>query len=137
MTTPWTLAPPDGDRPPRTWRAVAALLAFWWGATGLLIVLQRSASTRLAALALTTATVPAGLLLLRRARGAWTPRAAVESFAGGALLWTAVSASLYGGWVVGWTLDRPADAALARRAVAGVAAAAPGALVAAALVAAL
>ncbi len=137
MTTPWTLArPAAGEAPARTWRAVAAVLAFWWGATGLLIALQRSAGTRLAALALTVVTVPAGLLLRRRARDAWSPHAAVPAFGGGALLWTAVSASFYGGWVVGRPLAVADDATTLLRAADAIAATGYNALLAGALLAA-
>ncbi len=137
MTTPWTLTPPHaGEAPTRTWRAVAAVLLFWWGATGLLITMQRSAGTRLAGLLLTAAAVPAGLLLLRRARRGWAARDAVLSFAGGALLWTAVSASLYGGWVVGYPLRLAADAGALWRAGDAIAATGYNGLFAAALLAA-
>ena len=136
MTTPWPLPrPPAGEPPARTWHAVAAVLAFWWGATGLLIALQRSEGTRLGALLLTVATVPCGLRLLRRARGDWSPGAALSSFAGGALLWTAVSASLYGGWVVGRPLGASAGAPALLRAADAIAATGYNALLAAALLA--
>jgi len=108
-------ARPARVRGGRTWRAVALVLAFWWAATGLLIALQRSAGSRVGALVLTLVAAPLGLWLVVRARRAWTERAAVASFFGGALLWTAVSAAFYGGWVVGPTIGAPrAGDALAR-----------------------
>lgn len=101
----------------RTWRSVALVLGFWWAATGLLIVLQRSTGSRVGALALALVAAPLGLWLVARARHAWTERAAVASFFGGALLWTAVSAAFYGGWIVGPTMRAPrAGDALARAA---------------------
>jgi putative photosynthetic complex assembly protein 2 len=82
------------------------------------------------------ASVPGGLWLMRRARGDASPRAALSSFAGGALLWTAVSASLYGGWVVGRPLGAAADAPTLLRAADAIAATGYNALLAAALLAA-
>lgn len=96
---------PRADVAPRVGRtalrAIGAVVLFWWGATGALIALQRSAGTRLGALALALLTIPAGLWLIARARDRWDERAVIASFFGGALLWTSVSAAFYGGWIVG------------------------------------
>jgi putative photosynthetic complex assembly protein 2 len=43
-----------------------------------------------------------------RARHRTTPGGAVESFVGGALLWTAAAGALYGGWIVGAVNTAPA-----------------------------
>lgn len=85
----------------RTWRALLLVLAFWWGATGILIALQRSAGSRVAALVLSIAAAAGGFLLLVRSAERRDERGQVESFLGGALLWTCVQAAFYGGWVVG------------------------------------
>lgn len=82
--------------------AAAGVLVFWWGATGVLLALQRSAHTRLVALAVAVAAGAGGLALtagVRRARAG--AGAAAGGVLAGALLWTAVSAAFYGGWVVG------------------------------------
>ncbi len=115
--------------------AVALLLLFWWGATGLLIVLQRSAGTRLAALVLALASAPAGVALVVRARGRTDDRGEIASFFGGALLWTCVSAAFYGGWIVGRPLDVSTGAPTMLRALDAVAATAHSAVLAAALLA--
>jgi putative photosynthetic complex assembly protein 2 len=116
--------------------AVALLLLFWWGATGLLIVLQRSAGTRLAALTLAILSGPVGLTLVARARARTDDRGEIASFFGGALLWTCVSAAFYGGWVVGRPLDVSDAAPTLMRALDAIAATAHSAVLAAALLAA-
>jgi putative photosynthetic complex assembly protein 2 len=129
---------PTGGRP-RAARPVAAavalLLLFWWGATGLLIVLQRSAGTRLAALVLALASAPAGLALVVHARARTDDRGEIASFFGGALLWTSVSAAFYGGWVVGRPLDVGTNAPTMLRALDAVAATSHSAVLAATVLA--
>jgi putative photosynthetic complex assembly protein 2 len=83
----------------------AAVVGFWWAATGVLLALQRSAGTRVAALAVAVAAGALGLRLTARVRDSAARPSAWRDGAGavlaGALLWTAVSAAFYGGWVVG------------------------------------
>lgn len=86
---------------------VAAVLLFWWGVTGVLLALQRSAGTRLLALGLAIAAAGGGLALTARVRRVAGPEpggsagAAAAAVLAGALLWTCVSAAFYGGWIVG------------------------------------
>ena len=115
--------------------AVVLLLLFWWGATGLLIVLQRSAGTRLAALVLALASAPAGFALVVRARGRTDDRGEIASFFGGAFLWTCVSAAFYGGWVVGRAPQAGVGATTMQRALDAVAATSHSAVLAAGLLA--
>ena len=116
--------------------AVGMLLLFWWGATGLLIVLQRSAGSRMAALLLAAMSGPLGLAIVARARARRDDRNEIASFFGGALLWTCVSAAFYGGWVVGHPLELAADASSIARAVDAIAATSHSAVLAAVLLAA-
>lgn len=82
--------------------AAGAVLAFWWGATGVLFALQRSTHTRVVALAVAVAAGTGGLALTARVRRARPgARTAAGGVLAGALLWTAVSAAFYSGWVVG------------------------------------
>ena len=115
--------------------AVALLLLFWWGATGLLIALQRSTGTRLAALVLALASAPAGFALIVRGRARTDDRGEIASFFGGALLWTCVSAAFYGGWVVGRPSAVDAGAPTMLRALDAVAATSHSAVLAAGLLA--
>jgi hypothetical protein len=80
--------------------AALAVLVFWWGATGVLLALQRSAYTRLAALAVAAAAAAAGVALTMRARRAGDGAGAgAGAVLAGALLWTAVSAAFTAaGW---------------------------------------
>jgi putative photosynthetic complex assembly protein 2 len=106
----------------------AAVVLFWWGATGILLALQRSAGTRLIALALAAAAGALGLWATARDRDAagadaTTALAGARAVLAGALLWTCVSAAFYGGWVVGPDVAPPAaGAAPLARAVRAVAA---------------
>ncbi len=77
------------------------VLAFWWLATGTLLAAQREGTGRLVAAAIGVVAAAGGAWLLARSRAWPEPRDVVQSFLGGGLLWTAVSAALYGGWVVG------------------------------------
>lgn len=133
-----TEALPDG-RTVRARRPVAVavglLLLFWWGATGLLIVLQRSAGSRMAALLLAAVSAPLGLALVARARARSDDRSEIASFFGGALLWTCVSAAFYGGWVVGHPLDVDVHATSIARALDAIAATSYSAALAAVLLA--
>jgi putative photosynthetic complex assembly protein 2 len=130
---------PAAARPSRArggaWRALLLVLAFWWGATGLLIALQRSAGSRAAALALAAAAGAGGYWLLARARARQDERGAVQSFLGGALLWTCVQGAFYGGWVVGLGPQAPTDAPVLVRAVDAILATSYSALLTAALLA--
>ena len=139
MTAPPLAAPtpPSGGA---TWRSrlpagvtaaalAAAVLLFWWGATGILLALQRSAGTRVLALALAGAAGGVGLTLAARLGAARSGPASESAGAGaravlaGALLWTCVSAAFYGGWVVGPAVAAPgADTPALARAVRAVAA---------------
>jgi putative photosynthetic complex assembly protein 2 len=121
----------------------AAVVGFWWAATGVLLALQRSAGTRVAALAVAVAAGALGLRLTARVRasaarpGAWRDGAA--AVLAGALLWTAVSAAFYGGWVVGPAVPPALSAAGAPallRAVGAITATAYSTALAAALLAA-
>ena len=82
-------------------QALVVVCGFWWFATGITIAMQRSEETRLAGALIATALGAAGLWLLVAARDEETPRGALRSFLGGALLWGWVSALFYGGWVMG------------------------------------
>ncbi|MGZ8378105.1 MAG: DUF3623 family protein [Gemmatirosa sp.] len=95
------------------WWAASAVVAFWWLATGVLVVVQRGAAARVGALAAATALGVVGALLVARNRSVLTPRGAVRSFFGGALLWLWVAATLYGGWVVGVAAVAPAVSGVA------------------------
>jgi putative photosynthetic complex assembly protein 2 len=127
-----------------------AVVLFWWGATGVLLALQRSAGTRLLALALAAGAAAAGLWLTARvaagARGGDDATGDVADAAAGdaagagaravlagALLWTCVSAAFYGGWVVGPPVAPPADAGTLGRAARAVAATGYSAVLALAL----
>ena len=125
-----TLAPAPAPGP---WRArirpvllTLAVVLFWWGATGVLLALQHSAGTRALALALAAGAGVGGLALADRARGDAGAGGGVRAVLGGALLWTAVSATFYGGWLVGPAAVAPAgapgEAATFARAAAAVAA---------------
>ncbi len=81
--------------------AAAGVLAFWYGVTGLLLALERSAATRLLALVLAVVAAAVGVACVRAARGGTGAGAGARAVLGGALLWTCVSATFYGGWVVG------------------------------------
>ncbi|GJG86857.1 hypothetical protein tb265_20380 [Gemmatimonadetes bacterium T265] len=124
----------------RALAAAAGVLAFWYGATGLLLALERSDATRLLALGLAVAAAVAGAACVRAgARGAGAG-AAARAVLGGALLWVCVSATFYGGWVVGPAplgtvapADAGAGAPSLARAAAAVAATAYSSLLAAAL----
>jgi putative photosynthetic complex assembly protein 2 len=118
-----------------TARAVLLVLAFWWGATGLLIALQRSAGSRAAALGLALLAAPAGCWLVARARDELSESAAVRSFLGGALLWTCVQSAFYGGWVVGLAPMVPLDAPVLLRALDAILATGYSAVLATALLA--
>ncbi len=116
---------PAADRPPtrRTGRrllrpaarllaAAAGVLTFWYGATGLLLALERSHATRLLALAVAVVAGVAGLACTRAARHGDPARAGTgtQAVLGGALLWTCVSTAFYGGWVVGPVAGDPGGA---------------------------
>ncbi len=148
MTAPPLAARRGAPARPRLSAAVTAaalagaVVLFWWGATGVLLALQRSAGTRLLALALAAGAAVAGLWLTARvAGGARDGDAAAGDAAGagaravlaGALLWTCVSAAFYGGWVVGPPVAPPADAGTLGRAARAVAATGYSALLALAL----
>jgi len=111
------------------------VLAFWWGATGLLIALQRSAGSRAAALGLAAAAGVGGYWLLGRVRARQDESAAVQSFLGGALLWTCVQGAFYGGWVVGLAPQAATDAPVLVRALDAILATGYSALLTAALLA--
>ena len=81
--------------------ALAAVVAFWWAATGVTIAMQRDALTRWAGLAIATGLAAVALWLVRSARLHATPAGALRSFAGGALLWAWLSTLFYGAWVTG------------------------------------
>jgi putative photosynthetic complex assembly protein 2 len=151
---PIAAAPRPAASPARGTRAAAAaglaaaVLLFWWGVTGVLLALQRSAGTRVLALVLALAAAAAGVWLTGRVRragvtaggvaGADRPAAgtaadAARAVLAGALLWTAVSAAFYGGWVVGPALAAPAGAATLARAAHAVGATAYSTALAAAL----
>jgi putative photosynthetic complex assembly protein 2 len=96
----------------------AAVVLFWWGVTGVLLALQRSAGTRLVALAVAVLSAVAGLWLTAGCGRAAAHSedgsagagggAAARAVLAGALLWTCVSAAFYGGWVVGPEVAPPA-----------------------------
>ena len=88
-------------RATRTLAVVAAVAAFWYGVTGLLLALERSPATRVLALVVAFAAAMAGVACTRRARDADTAGGAGRAVLGGALLWTCVSTAFYSGWVVG------------------------------------
>jgi putative photosynthetic complex assembly protein 2 len=122
----------------RTAGLAAAALGFWWGATGVLLALQRSAGTRAIALAVAGASAAAGLALAARARREAGAAGGARAVLGGALLWTAVSAAFYGGWVVGPPVIVPVaagDAPSLARAVAAIAATAHSSALSAGLLA--
>lgn len=81
--------------------AGAGVLAFWYGATGMLLAFERSAATRLLALGVAVLAAGAGVGCTLAARRGTGSAAAARAVLGGALLWLSVSTAFYGGWVVG------------------------------------
>lgn len=99
-----TVRPAAAPRPSAlTSRAVLGVLLFWWGATGVIIALQRNGLTRVGAILFAVAAIPAALVLVPQVRDDRSEAGALWGFASGALLWSAISALFYGGWVVGAT----------------------------------
>lgn len=74
---------------------------FWWLSTGVLFALQRSNATRVLALALASIAACAGFIFLARSQDDRTPGGARRAAFGAAFVWAWVSATLYGGWLVG------------------------------------
>ena len=102
--------------------ALAAVVLFWWAATGITIAMQRDTVTRGVGLGAATALAGLALWLVRAARHEATPAGALRSFAGGALLWAWLSTLFYGAWVTGTRPDAVAGGgpslALAAQAIA-------------------
>ena len=84
-------------------RSFFVVVLFWWGATGGIFALERSAATRLFGLGLATALAVWGAWLLHVERDLESASAARRGFLGGAFLWTWVQVAFYGGWLVGPT----------------------------------
>lgn len=102
------------------WRGIVQVVLFWWVATGLIIAMQRSGPTRVAALVVATALAVYGFWELRSSANDDSALGARRSFMGGAMLWGWVSVTFYGGYLTGfhaeplgvaapsWTLVLPA-----------------------------
>jgi putative photosynthetic complex assembly protein 2 len=107
--------PAEPSRPPRHARtlfrrAAIVVVGFWWLSTGLVVALQRTGAEA----AMATACIAAacgGAWLVVRAAGRVTAQAVRMSFVGAALLWAALQAAFYAGWIVGpMPLDGPTPA---------------------------
>lgn len=82
-------------------RGIALVVVFWWVATGLIIVMQRSEATRLLGLVVATLLAVLGLSEMHRSRNDLSASGVRRAFLGGALLWGWVSATFYGGFLTG------------------------------------
>jgi putative photosynthetic complex assembly protein 2 len=82
-------------------RAVGLVVLFWWAATGVIIALQRSESTRIAGILVATVLAIVGVLEMRTVSDDDSPSGVRRSFLGGAMLWAWVSAAFYGGYLTG------------------------------------
>lgn len=87
------------------WRGIVQVVLFWWVATGLIIAMQRSGPTRVAALIVATALAVFGFWELRVSANDDSALGARRSFYGGALLWGWVSVTFYGGYLTGFHTD--------------------------------
>ncbi len=86
-------------------RGIAAVLVFWWVATGLIIAMQRAGWTRVSALIVATMLAVYGFWELRASANDDSAVGARRSFIGGALLWGWVSVTFYGGFLTGFHVD--------------------------------
>jgi putative photosynthetic complex assembly protein 2 len=82
-------------------RAVGLVIAFWWVATGVIIALQRSESTRIIGIIIATVLALVGVMEMHAVRDDETPSGVRRGFLGGAMLWAWVSAAFYGGFLTG------------------------------------
>lgn len=83
-------------------RGAVSVIVFWWVATGLIIAMQRSGPTRIAALFVATLLATLGLYELIASRDDASALGARRSFLGGAMLWGWVSVTFYGGFLTGF-----------------------------------
>lgn len=82
-------------------RGIALVVVFWWVATGLIIAMQRTGSTRFAGLVVATLLAVLGLREMHDARDDDSAAGVRRAFLGGAMLWGWVSATFYGGFLTG------------------------------------
>ncbi|MBV9880386.1 MAG: DUF3623 family protein [Gemmatirosa sp.] len=114
--------------PPAAWviaaplaRSALLVVAFWWGATGLTLAMQRGDLARLASLVATSALAIVAMRLVLGTRDVRTAAAARRAFLAAALLWWWTATLFYLGWGVaeaGPPAGPPRSVALALQAIA-------------------
>lgn len=87
------------------WGAVGkgtlAVVGFWWLVTGVIVALQRSEWTKLAAWTISTGVAIWAVYVIHAQRAERTASAARRTFLATTAIWMWINVGLYGGWIVG------------------------------------
>ena len=85
--------------------SLALVIAFWWGATGLTLAMQRSEAASVISLTITTLLAALGTVFIVNSRDDVTVRGARRAFLGGAFVWWWCSTMFYAGFGISPTTE--------------------------------